>query len=260
MNIGRNVKEIFGSPYYRARPAAAAQYIYAKWRFRRMRASDPLAVLRGMGVDTERAMRGFERWRATLEGAADEVRRASGSHGAVSTADGMVLFGLTRALGPEVVVETGTAAGISSSFVGAALVENGHGMLYSVDLPTPARRSHACADGSRYDWPARGVGWAVPASVRDGLGRRSVLLTGDVRDVLPRLLGDLGQVDIFFHDDLHLPDHVFWEFQLVWPHVRSGGVLVADDVDFGWISFLRRNNLPDACLLNLDRLAGARKP
>lgn len=260
MRIARNLREILGSRYYRARPTATARYLYAKWLFRQMRVSDPLALLREWGIDVDKAMRGFDHWRPELEEAAYKVRRAAGSHGAVSVADGMVLFGLTRALGPEIVVETGTAAGMSSSFIGAALVENGHGAMYSIDLPVPCSQSHACADGSKYDWPIRGVGWAVPAPLRDALGRRSILLTGDVRDVLPHLLDDLGQIDIFFHDDLHLPEHMLWEFQLVWPHIRSGGVLVADDVDFGWVRFLRRNALPDTCLLNLDRLAGVWKP
>jgi predicted O-methyltransferase YrrM len=217
-------------------------------------------MLSTLGVDPADSMRGYENWRSVLELAMEKVRHASGQQGAVSAEDGMLLFGLARALQPEVVIETGIAAGISSSFLGAALAENGHGTLYSIELPTTRNVPHSCADGVEYGWSVWGPGWAIPPKIRQALGERHVFLFGDVRDELPRLLGEIGQVDMFFHDDLHLPDHVSWEFQSVWPRIRPGGVLAADDVDFGWIKFVRQNKLPEASLVNLDRLAAVRKP
>lgn len=44
-----------------------------------------------------------------------------------------VLYGLVRALKPEVCVEIGAARGKSACYIGMALKENGHGKLYSID-------------------------------------------------------------------------------------------------------------------------------
>ena len=52
---------------------------------------------------------------------------------------------------------------------------------------------------------------------------------GDVAAVLPSLLRDLGEVDIFIHDSRHTYDHMKFEFDLAYPHIRRGGLLLADD-------------------------------
>jgi hypothetical protein len=85
------------------------------------------------------------------------------------------------------------------------------------------------------------------------------LILDDVRKVLPKLLSDLPHVDVFFHDDLHLPDHMFWEYESVWPRLREGGVLASHDVNMGWIRFCREYNLPGEKLVNLNRLCAAQK-
>lgn len=259
MKLARTVTEIASSSYYRCRPVSAAGYVYAKWRFRRSRASGVAEMLTSLGINPKQAMHGYVKWQPLLESAASRVRDTTGHQGAVSLEDGKLLFAITRALQPEVVIETGVAAGISSSFIGAALIENGKGALYSIELPTTLGTAHSCADGSTYDWPVNGPGWAVPPAIKQGLGSRAKMLLADVRQALPALLAEVGHVDLFFHDDLHLPDHVLWEFQLVWPRLRAGGALVADDVDMGWIRFARQNRLGSQSLLNMDRLAAARK-
>jgi len=35
---------------------------------------------------------------------------------------------------------------------------------------------------------------------------------------------------LFIHDSLHTRSNMTWEFETVWPHLRPGGVLIADDV------------------------------
>lgn len=44
-----------------------------------------------------------------------------------------LLWGLTRALQPEIVVETGAYMGDASQAIGRALDRNGHGLLYTID-------------------------------------------------------------------------------------------------------------------------------
>jgi predicted O-methyltransferase YrrM len=120
-----------------------------------------------------------------------------------------------RLLEPTVVLETGVAYGVSSAFILRALEENSRGVLHSVDLP-PLRR-----EADRF-W-----GIAVPEALK---GRWN-LHRGSSRRVLPELLGGLGSVDLFVHDSLHTYRNMRREFEAVWPYLRTGGVIVADDVE-----------------------------
>lgn len=116
---------------------------------------------------------------------------------------------------PETVVETGVAYGVSSAFILRALEQNGRGTLHSVDLP-PLRREYE-----------RFWGVAVP----DGHQERWRLHRGSSRRVLPGLLREAGPVDLFVHDSLHTSRNMRREFEIVWPNLRPGGILLADDVE-----------------------------
>lgn len=117
---------------------------------------------------------------------------------------------------PAVVVETGVAYGVSSAFILAALAQNGHGVLHSVDLP-PLRRGYA-----RSSW-----GVAVPETLKP----RWTLHHGASGRLLSGLLDELGTVDVFLHDSLHTRRNMGSEFEAAWPRLRTGGVLLADDVE-----------------------------
>jgi predicted O-methyltransferase YrrM len=120
-----------------------------------------------------------------------------------------------RLLEPSVVIETGVAYGVSSAFILRALEENGHGVLHSVDLP-PLRREY-----ERF--------WGI--AVRGALRGRWNLHRGSSGRVLPTLLGQTGAVDLFVHDSLHTYRNMRREFEAVWPRLRSGGMILADDVE-----------------------------
>lgn len=120
-----------------------------------------------------------------------------------------------RLLKPEVVLETGVAYGISSAFILRALEENGLGTLHSVDLP-PLRREY-----ERF--------WGI--AVDKTLKKRWRVHRGASKQVLPELLGDLGAIDLFLHDSLHTRRNMRREFETVWPRLRRGGVILADDVE-----------------------------
>ena len=122
---------------------------------------------------------------------------------------------LCRLISPSVVLETGVAYGVSSVFILKALEENGHGALYSVDLP-PLR--------SEYE---RFWGIAVPEALRG----RWMVHRGSSARVLPQLLQEIRTVDLFVHDSLHTHKNMHREFDTVWPHLRNGAVLLADDVE-----------------------------
>jgi hypothetical protein len=259
MRITKFIEEVAVTPYYRSAPREILKFAYAKWLFSRHRITDPVEYLKTIGIDKNTGLDGLGKWRERLEGIVAEVTNSSRNHSGVSLEDGVILYGITRALKPRYVIETGVAAGVSTSFISAALIENGSGELYSIELPPERRADGVHDDGSVYDWYSRDVGWAIPDDIRRRIGSRHTLILQDVRTALPELLARLPWVDIFFHDDLHTPDHMIWEFEQVWPRLRPTGILIADDVNYGWIQFCRGVGMGAGSLCNLQRLASIRK-
>jgi hypothetical protein len=128
------------------------------------------------------------------------------------------IWSLTRHLAPRHVVETGVAHGLTSRFILEALASNGSGRLWSIDLP-PLDRD---------------LRQQVGAAVTPELSKRWTYIQGSSRRHLPRLLSDLGQVDLFVHDSLHSERNVRFELDNVWAKLRPGGAAVVDDVDANW--------------------------
>ena len=259
MGLTKFAHEVSQASHYRRRPIAALRYAYAKWVFRRFRQASPLKFLLGLGIDVDLAFLGFSKWSSRLESVVSSVQNGNDGQGGISFEDGKILYGLVRALKPDYVIETGVAAGVSTSFFGAALIENGRGRLFSVELPPEVSGHRALADGSVYAWHEYGVGWAIPDEIKHALGDRHRLILQDVRTALPSLLNELPYVDIFFHDDLHTPDHMYWEYDAVWPTLSPRGVLISDDANHGWIKFCVERGLNETAFHNVDRLCALRK-
>lgn len=134
-----------------------------------------------------------------------------------------LLYTLIRARQPEVVVETGVAAGISSAFILKALHDNGKGKLYSIDLPEydPALVNLPTNKPER-------PGWIIPERFR----QRWHFIPGKSEEQLPLLLKKLGKIDLFFHDSLHTYDHMTFEYSTVWPYLKEGGLLLSDNINW----------------------------
>jgi hypothetical protein len=66
----------------------------------------------------------------------------------------------------------------------------------------------------------------VPSDLR----HRWDLRIGPSQRVLPETLKELGEIDIFQHDSRHSYSNQLREYQTAWPFIRSGGMLVSDDV------------------------------
>ena len=133
-----------------------------------------------------------------------------------------LLYLAVRALEPELVVETGPFNGTASAFLLQALEDNGSGRLVSFDLPD-------AADALGVPLPdGREPGWLVP----DRLRHRYEVVLGDVRSTLrPRLAAE-PILDLFFHDSLHTARQMLFEYRSAWRRLRSGGLLVSDDVSW----------------------------
>jgi predicted O-methyltransferase YrrM len=154
---------------------------------------------------------GIRRW---MERRTAELNDFPGPYrlGATPPFDCETIYLLVRALRPNVVVETGVCYGASSAYILHALAENRRGVLYSIDL------------GNASDEPPSD--YYIPRHLMD----RWHLIIGDVKQQLPRLLVDLGRIDMFHHDSLHTYEHMMWEYGTVFPHLASDGVLSSHDV------------------------------
>jgi len=141
---------------------------------------------------------------------------------------------LVRKFRPEIVIETGVPRGISSAYVLLALQQNGTGQLYSIDLPVrtvaveddPNRESfrYELADGQTHKHYEEGH--VVPESPKDCW----TLILEDARKALPELMEKLQTIDFFYYESLHSYDHMKFEFETAWPHLKEGGLQLSDDV------------------------------
>lgn len=126
----------------------------------------------------------------------------------------LIQYAIVRALRPSIVVETGVANGVSSSYILLAMHLNKKGTLHSIDI----------GDKSFLP-PNEETGWIIPKWLRS----RWVLHIGDSKEVLPALLRELKNIDVFIHDSLHTYEHMLFEFLTAWPYLNSGGILISDD-------------------------------
>jgi len=126
----------------------------------------------------------------------------------------LVQYAAIRAMVPDVVVETGVASGVSTSYILLALHKNRRGKLHSIEVGDP-----------QYLPPGKSTGWIVP----DWLKANWNLRIGDARVLLPQLISEYAFIDVFIHDSRHSYDHMLWEFRATYPRLRPGGLLMCDD-------------------------------
>jgi len=134
----------------------------------------------------------------------------------------VVYYVLCRITKPDAVVETGVQSGISSAFILQAMNENSKGTLYSIDSPDE-KLLESIPSSKRMGMKS---GWVVPPELR----RNWELITGNSQDKLLPLLHKLKRIDIFIHDSDHSFKNMYDEFDMVWPFLRSSGILVSDDI------------------------------
>jgi predicted O-methyltransferase YrrM len=147
--------------------------------------------------------------------------------------DHYFLYALVRLTRPTLILETGVFDGYFSACFLKGLHDNFaeqgvDGRLVSIDLPAYAPvgcSTDRYARRTRLP-PGCGPGWAIPDSLRE----RWELHIGDSRELLPKLCRDIESFDLFFHDSLHTYAHMMFEFETVWPLLKSSGVLLTHDV------------------------------
>lgn len=163
---------------------------------------------------------------------------------------------LVRVTRPTAVIETGVCYGVTSAFLLQALRKNDVGRLHSIDLPPLGKEADQF------------VGRLVPQHLRSDWR----LHRGRSVDVLPRVVRDLGQVNLFLHDSQHTYRNMRDEFEIVTPYLTPQAVVVADDVEGNaafqeWVSRYRPSysavlaqQSKSSSLLGVALLAGQPSP
>ena len=123
---------------------------------------------------------------------------------------GNLLYVLARHSGAKTILEAGTSYGYSTLWLGAAAQENG-GKVYTFDIE-PKKIARAKANFEKA-----------------GLGEIITQIEGDFCTGVKNIIGAL-QADIVFIDALK--DEYPRYFDAVFPHVRKGGLIVADNMEY----------------------------
>jgi len=143
-----------------------------------------------------------------------------------------LLYGITRLLKPQTVLETGVANGHSTFLLLKALEANGKGHLHSVDV---GRDVGGLLERERANWSL------------------NVLDTKDPSRSFSSLLDALPSLDLFLHDSDHSYRWQEWELSCITPKLSSGGVVAFDDADSSWAFLDHCANSGTRPVLLLDR-------
>lgn len=139
---------------------------------------------------------------------------------------------------PEVVIETGVAAGASTVQILTGLEENGSGRLVSVDV-TPD------------------VGQLVPQSLRSRW-ELTVLPHERKRQALSQVISSNRGFQLFVHDSDHSEEWQRFEYQLALAHAGPRAMICSDDVEASpaFLDFCRTQELRPVLLLDGPKVMG----
>lgn len=254
MNLKRFLKEVLYSDYYRNHPLEIIKFALSKVIHKINSSNSPDEIFEKFGLDKTACLQGIEKYQGLFQ----ELIQKDKMNIGIPFEVGIVLYGIVRSTQPEIVIETGIAGGVSSTFIICALLENNKGILFSIDLPPDDLKRRKFEDGSNYnEILEKGIGYLIPSEIKRYIGDRHKIILGDVKSTLPGLLKQLGKIDLFIHDDLHLPDHMLWEYELVWEYIKPKGFLMSDDINYGWVKFMQRNHIKN--YVNIKRFGIIRK-
>lgn len=149
----------------------------------------------------------------------DPLNEESGVGGAAGLE---LLYFYVRHTQPEIVLETGVAAGYSSHTVLRALEKNGHGELYSNDLPyseRPSKEGKVVLDKDD-------IGTLVP----DELRSRWHLNLGPDKENLPEIVESVESIDLFHYDSDKSYSGRKFGIETVKPKLHDNSTVIMDDI------------------------------
>lgn len=159
------------------------------------------------------------------------------------------LYYIVRHFQPETIIETGVANGFSTYFLLLAMQDNAKGQLYSIDLPFYQSDDVEQFREQTFDnFGGSAGGWAIPDSknpgwlVKDELQERWELKIGKSQRLLPGLIHDLEEIDMFIHDSEHSYPCMMFEYELGWEYLSESGILLSHDTDWNeaWSIFNKK--------------------
>ncbi len=127
---------------------------------------------------------------------------------------GPFLYQLCKEIKPDIVIETGVAYGVSSSYILQALNDNNKGKLISIDSIFRPWQSKEM------------IGSAIPTSLKS----RWELCLGSSDKLLNEIFQQYPKIDLFLHDSLHTYQNMMFEFKKSWSRINPGGYLLSDDI------------------------------
>ncbi|MCS3685483.1 class I SAM-dependent methyltransferase [Salinibacter ruber] len=148
-----------------------------------------------------------------------------------------ICYSITRKLKPSSIVETGVCNGVSTLYILKALDQNDSGFLYSLDYPYRVDdHLEEFGENAFEEYGSKAIravipsdkdpGWIVPEELR----KRWDLRLGKSQTQLPRLLDELGTVDLFIHDSEHSHPCMMFEYEAAWHRMEEGGAILSDDI------------------------------
>lgn len=159
----------------------------------------------------------------------------------ISESSAFLLYCMVRAFGPENVLETGVANGISSYYILNAMNRNCKGTLYSIDIDSNV--GGLLGEDERRRWQLRVISKKNAA--------------GEFKDVISAL----PQIDIFIHDSDHSYTGQMLEYEAVYSKVSDEGILSSDDIDFSYAfnDFCKRKHYTPSFLVTSTKVFGVLK-
>lgn len=132
---------------------------------------------------------------------------------------------------PKLIIETGSNIGFSSTFIALGIKENNNNSkFYTMDVSSDFfwQKTQLIQFNKNLDFANQGISalFMVPSDLKENI----TYLSGDSRRILPELLKEDSQIDIFFHDSEHSYHHMLWECNTILPHLKEGGFLFIHDV------------------------------
>lgn len=123
---------------------------------------------------------------------------------------GMVLYSMVRALRPEVVVEIGPYKGFSTLCMAKGLMENGGGLIYTVDKKRWLNLDDLPGSLQAY------INYFVMNSASEGF---------------QKLVDSVGWIDLAFIDGDHSYGACKRDFETLYPRILEGGIIAFHDAD-----------------------------
>ncbi len=127
----------------------------------------------------------------------------------ISAQGGDLLYSLIRASRPDRIVEFGTSFGISTIYLGCAVLDNGKGHVFSTELST-----------SKVETAQRNL-------LEAGVAGKVTILQGDALQTLADVPGPIGLVLLDGWKDMNLP-----VLKMLEPRLAPGALVIGDDNTF----------------------------